>query len=508
MQPLKRHRKFAKRSSTGCRTCRARHIKCDEAPGACNKCTSTGRKCDGYDLARLPLARLALALYPGIAPRLGWLTTTDEKRCFSYFMHSSIPSLSMFFDQPLWEKVALQMSHVDRAVYHAANMLGALHEDSEQNQMRLSGENLSHPRHRFALDQASRAYEILHRRQASNDPQLREVMLLCCLLFVLSDLLMGRYDNALQHLRGGLRILQETQQQRQQQCIPELDGGLIYMYQRLDTEFSHFGPGEPFLFSGDGLEEDWPETDELHTLDDVCMNVRSALNVGIPFLAKTWLLTGADIVADYVNLHRKQGRILSVYYKLQAQIQSLCDISYSRFSYKEQRGLGLSMLQCLGQILAIKTCLIDGPLPSSWTSEFAALLSALKDFLAKFSERPTITMDYGIIPCLYVVTRCPHYLVRLQAIDILLSWPHCEAVVNSNMVASIALETLRTEMQASDRLEVLGVDDEAAEALNSYLSNILKSTPHAVNWPTVHASKILPRSTHMRINLIQDAATK
>jgi hypothetical protein len=238
------------------------------------------------------------------------------------------------------------------------------------------------------------------------------------------------------------------------------------------------------------------------------MSVRCALNVGIPFLAKAWLLTGTDIAADYVDLHRKQERILSVYYKLQAQIQTLCDKPHSRFGYKEQRGLGLSKLQCLGQILAIKTCLIDGPLPSSWTPEFAALLSALRGFLAEFSERPTITMDYGIIPCLYVVTRCPHYLIRLQAIEILLSWPHCEAVVNSNMVASIALETLRKEMQASDRLEVLGVDDEAAKALNSYLSKIFESTPHAVNWPTVHASKILPPSTHTWTNSIQDVATQ
>ncbi|KAL2823128.1 hypothetical protein BJX63DRAFT_426944 [Aspergillus granulosus] len=493
MPPSKRRRKFAKRSLTGCRTCRARHIKCDEAPGACNNCTSTGRTCDGYDLARLPVERLTPALHPDIAIRLGWLTTTDEKRCFSYFMNRTIPSLTALFDRPLWRKMAMQMSLVDRAVYHAANVLGALHEDSEQNQMRLSGENLSHPRHRFALEQASRSFEILHRRQASNDPQLQEVMLVCCLLFVISDLLLGRYDNALEHLRGGLRILQETQQQRQLRRIPELDSGLVQMFQRLDTEYSHFGPGKPFLSSSNELEDDWLERRQLHTLDDVHDSVRRLLNIGIPFLAKCWVLTGAEIEADYLNLHRQQERLLSLYYRLRDKIQALCNRPHPELSYKEQRGISLSMLQCLSQILGIKTCLIDGPLPASWTPEFAALLSAHEDFLANFPERPTITLDYGIIPGLYVVTKCPHYLVRLQAIDILLNWPHCEAVVNSNIVASLALETLKVEMQDRDRLDVLGVDDEAAKALNSFLFNTLKSTPQAEKWSAIRASKIIPR---------------
>ncbi|CEJ62192.1 hypothetical protein PMG11_10700 [Penicillium brasilianum] len=101
----------------------------------------------------------------------------------------------------------LQTSHLDPAVYHAANMLAAVHQDSEANEMRLSGENLQRARHRFAIQQSSRAYTHLSQRRASNDPQYREVMLVCCLLFVISELLLGRYDNAFQHLHSGLRIL-------------------------------------------------------------------------------------------------------------------------------------------------------------------------------------------------------------------------------------------------------------------------------------------------------------
>ncbi|WP_205148956.1 hypothetical protein, partial [Faecalicatena contorta] len=143
--------------------------------------------------------------------------------------------------------------------------LGAVHEDSFQNQMRLSGENLFVPRHRFAIEQASRAISILNCRQASQDPQLREVVLICCLLFVISDLLLGQYDSALRHLRGGLGVLKEALEQ-QQHTIP-LDRSLIETYQRLDVEFSHFGPGKPFLFADIQPEEGSPDrTFPLHSL--------------------------------------------------------------------------------------------------------------------------------------------------------------------------------------------------------------------------------------------------
>lgn len=41
---MKLHRKVR----TGCITCKIRHKKCDETKPACRRCTSTGRKCDGY----------------------------------------------------------------------------------------------------------------------------------------------------------------------------------------------------------------------------------------------------------------------------------------------------------------------------------------------------------------------------------------------------------------------------------------------------------------------------
>ncbi|KAL4879341.1 hypothetical protein BJY04DRAFT_229123 [Aspergillus karnatakaensis] len=487
MPSSKRRRNFTKRSLTGCRTCRARHIRCDEALGSCNNCTSTGRKCDGYDLSRLPATRrVALTAYSGIDTRLSWLTTPDEMRCFSYFTHCSIPSLASYFDFPLWRKLTMQISHVDRAVYHAATMLGAVHEDSDLNKMRLAGENLRLPRHRFAFEQASRAFAILNKRKASQDPQLREVVLICCLLFIVSDLLLGRYDHAFQHLRSGLRILGEIDpRQLRAQHGALVDSGLVRVFERLDIESSHFGQGSPTLCSYDELEERLDQLYVMRNLHEVHDRVALQINMGVPFLAKCWVLSEVEIQADYEDLHRKQQRLLCANYKSKQQIEILTQQSYHQLTSKEHRSMDLLLLQCVGQILALKTCLKDGPAPTHVIPEHVELLTIYGRIMSKFPDRPTITLDFGVIPCLYVVaSQCPQYSVRIRAIDALLSWPHCEGLVNSNLAASVALEGLKAELRDKDERTLLCVNRHADADLQRYLRDTLQSSMHDTSfWP-------------------------
>ncbi|KAI2613794.1 uncharacterized protein GGS25DRAFT_17386 [Hypoxylon fragiforme] len=52
----KRKRTSKPKVRTGCITCKIRRVKCDETKPACTRCSSTGRKCDGYD-GNAPLRR-------------------------------------------------------------------------------------------------------------------------------------------------------------------------------------------------------------------------------------------------------------------------------------------------------------------------------------------------------------------------------------------------------------------------------------------------------------------
>ncbi|KAL4750724.1 hypothetical protein BDW72DRAFT_175464 [Aspergillus terricola var. indicus] len=362
------------------------------------------------------------------------------------------------------------MGHLDRAVYHAASMLGAIHEDSCQNQMRLSGEDLRVSRHRFALEQASRSFSILNRRRASHDPQLREVVLLCCLLFVISESLLGQYDCALQHLRGGLRVLGEDL--GGQHRVSALDQCLVETFRRLDVEFSQFAHGRPFLFTNGSQDEEIPaQSLQIHSPHDVCQTVRRLVHMEVPFLAKCWSLSTAEIEADYDNLYHKQQRILSYAYGIKTQIQCFYSFSYHQLTYNERRRVELSLLQCLAQIVANKTCLFGGLVPADLTFEYVAILDFYDSIMARFPERPTITLDNGVIPTLWMIaSKCPDYTVRLRAIRELLSWPHCEAFCNSNVGASLALESLKADLQADNQiLSSLALTGQSCEELGRFL---------------------------------------
>ncbi|KAG4437206.1 hypothetical protein IFR05_007295, partial [Cadophora sp. M221] len=45
---MRRTRKIGTKSRSGCRTCKIRHVKCDEAHPSCTRCSMTGRVCLGY----------------------------------------------------------------------------------------------------------------------------------------------------------------------------------------------------------------------------------------------------------------------------------------------------------------------------------------------------------------------------------------------------------------------------------------------------------------------------
>ncbi|EEA27267.1 hypothetical protein EYB25_001727 [Talaromyces marneffei] len=404
----------------------------------------------------------------------GWVTTNDERRCFAYFQRYSLPNLGLAFNSSLWRKTILQISHVDPAVYHAAIMLGSIHEDSIENRMRLSGENLLQARHRFAFEQASRAYSFLAKRQASQDPQLLEVVppITC---------------------REAEEYRLQTSHQRSL-----LDNTLIGAFQMLDAESSHFGSGAPFITARNDLNQEWLDQKVFSrgfgTVSDVYQSLTMLMNEGIPFLARCWPLSRSEATASYGELSNRQQQLLSFYFRFQEQFQMFKSLFYDNIGHLEQRAVDLLQIQYLGQVLSLKTCLIKGPIPTGLTPEYLTLLSAHELFLGKFSELSSFILDYGIIPGLWVIaSECPLYSVRIRAIKMLQSWPHAEVFKNSNTAASLALEIIKKELQAEDGLAMSITDEYTDKELTHFLFDTLSSTQDSENWSFIRAYNVLER---------------
>lgn len=450
------HRAVGKKSRSGCRSCRARRIKCDETPNACRNCTSTGRVCDGYDLHRLPRRRKARAdgaTPPGvlaITPKPPWAMTSDERQCLSYFQHRTVPTILQFYDSLLWQRLILQMSQSEPAVYHAVVALGAIHQNSEMEGMSLLVRNLYNTRNMFALAQLGRAFTFLTQRRLSHDPRLRPVILVCCLLFVVSDLLQGQYDAAFKHLSSGLRILREEKAERALlSTMPRegpIDRSLVEAFYHLGIQSTLFGFEDSLLPIDDGKYNI-----EFHTLYEARQAYNIPLHAVYRFTGPCIGLSASYIKSNYDVLQSRQLAAFAILNKYMDLFERFYRTSYARLSRKEQRGANLLYLQQLGLALSLKTCLLAGD-PTAYdyyTPDYEMILLAAAKVIEDFTERPGISLNVGVIPILFrTAMACRDRSLRWRAIELLQTWPHREGPFDSNWFVHVSLETLKLELLA------------------------------------------------------------
>ncbi|KAK6063902.1 hypothetical protein SCUP234_13224 [Seiridium cupressi] len=195
-------RKGSRKVRTGCQTCKAeseltnlrvRKVKCDETKPACVRCTSTGRKCDGYPTK--------------LKPDLTWcrpshlflsIDHSTEGRALQFFCETAGPHLSGPLDSYFWTHLVLQFSNFEPAVRHSLVAISSLYEDFHCNAKTANQLQAN----TFALRHYNAAIENL--RKLDNEP----LILLVCILFVCIEILQNNRDSAIQHCRHGVIMLQ------------------------------------------------------------------------------------------------------------------------------------------------------------------------------------------------------------------------------------------------------------------------------------------------------------
>ena len=213
---------------------RVRRVKCDETKPDCQRCTSTGRTCNGYDndatvprrtptqlthpsygpLVAIPSVapltqphwHAAAALTPGLRPiwpsPLDLSGTETERSYFHDLRHAAEAGLSQHVahQTPFWTYTVPHLALHFPAVRHATLALGAA--------LRTYHLEAAAPPEAevFALDRYGTAMTLL--RAADREEQgVTATTLVCCLVFVVVEALRGNWDDALRHLRAGLAII-------------------------------------------------------------------------------------------------------------------------------------------------------------------------------------------------------------------------------------------------------------------------------------------------------------
>ncbi|KAB8234858.1 uncharacterized protein BDW43DRAFT_309696 [Aspergillus alliaceus] len=298
-----------------------RYIKCDEHPDLCKNCSTTGRTCDGYDLHRVHVNIISRLTDLGTRPN--WVMTVEEQR----------------------------------AVYHAVIALSAIQQDSRRAKQ--------HARLQYALEQSTRSFALLSKRHTSQDPELHQVIVLCCLLFVIADMLCGRRDTAFMHLQSGLRILKELEIQRRLEEL--MEESLVTAFVHLDIQLSNFRSDQPGLCSINRPEDEVFKINSVRViqiLEQTLSHLDNLMRFSSPLRAKYWAIAKSGPSGDeHYPCLLKQRMLLSHF----RHFAELCAAELVRLQY-------------LDQLLAQKTCPFDVLEPKNSTSDYLVLLEATEAF--------------------------------------------------------------------------------------------------------------------------------
>lgn len=203
---------------------RARKIRCDEQKPHCNRCVSTGRKCDGYaddkdvkippSSARESLdSALSLWQAPQQVHRIPRnvvplpRNNRREIRSYRFFLEVTAPAIAGVFDVDFWLTNIPRTCHLDPAIWHAVVGLGAVHENYVANLQGISSDEATRE---FILQQTNAAIGHLIRRSSTRtvlDQKWRA--LIASILFTYQCSIQGHYSQATVHSKAARNLIEE-----------------------------------------------------------------------------------------------------------------------------------------------------------------------------------------------------------------------------------------------------------------------------------------------------------
>lgn len=201
---------------------RKRKVKCDERRPVCQKCTSNGRKCDGYEspfrfytnqtsadastTASRPNNSLSL-----IRPSLCEVNPQDIERLNHCFSIKTMLNVKMGCSDEARE--LLQASLTDPAIRHAVLSLRSLREDLDASGNGLTLVTQEVASYDYGLEQYNRALRglVSSMPPVSSCRQRPRSVLLCCQIFISIEQLLGNYDAMAKHIIQGLAVMREYQ---------------------------------------------------------------------------------------------------------------------------------------------------------------------------------------------------------------------------------------------------------------------------------------------------------
>ncbi|KAB5576626.1 hypothetical protein GE09DRAFT_627865 [Coniochaeta sp. 2T2.1] len=476
---------------SGCRTCKARKIKCDEAFPICRRCSTTGRNCDGYGIwggggnARSPPSRvttdrktLCIATRNSCTARASLgspmfispvVASPDQAALFHWFQARTSCKLPGSFSSHFWSTLLLQSSFGEPAIFHAVLALSSVHKRGVLNSDR---EELHHTApdklERFGLHHYLESIGHLQRHLTGGRNRAScRVALIACIVFVSMDFLRGHFSAGQIHLDSGLKLLQQT-------CSgpgPSLlafDEWIIEFFSRLYLQVRLFNrqslcPYRPLVLRPRSsgipslgfhcLKEAWHEIEKL--MDDIFLLTDQARDLPSDESSPCRSVT---IVESQLEVRHRAAQWLNKYETWVSPTVRAASMVDTRAWYL------LRSYHTMVTIMAeVALDPLDEVLFDAYTHLFVRLLDQLRDLRTASSawlsypaplgrnlryDMARSIIDLGWIPPLFfTVIKCRVPTIRLEAVQLLESTCHREGIWDGRMLARVGRRVIELEEQ-------------------------------------------------------------
>ncbi|PMD33645.1 hypothetical protein L207DRAFT_468984 [Hyaloscypha variabilis F] len=466
--PKARVRARKPKTKTGCKTCRIRRIKCDEEKPSCRRCTSTARKCDGYDL---PVA-LSEDLVHRPAPPPSTFTPTstlplqmtssldlseEEAAGFEFFRSKTSLEIQGCFRTTLWERLVLQITQHEPSVLHATIAVGCAHRKYAERSGSSLATNLYDQRQFFGLKQYLKAISSLRSRiHDLEGPDTSRVALVTCLLFICHEMFRGERLGAISHLSTGLRIL-ASRASSQTLTEPnslvlrheseDFQDQLVSIFARLDYDSTMFGQRSPrfsLCSSQETMNKDVSVPSTFSSLSEAREYVDILASGVLRFRGRLLELASftvpnrsPDFLTQLLWEHASARTVdLSEHPRLLIEFRRLGDglAVWSAAFRSFKNGLSpaqrkndseafalLEIQHFYPYILLLTAQMTKEKYFDSFNQNFSRIVSLAASYIDSTNSSETLfTLDSGVIPSLYITAvKCRQRETRRQAISLL-----------------------------------------------------------------------------------------
>ncbi|KAK2754020.1 hypothetical protein FQN54_007189 [Arachnomyces sp. PD_36] len=459
-------------SRNGCITCKFRHVKCDEVKPACGQCTSTARKCDGYNNESQRQLRQKLTdsshTRRRISPdsRLVLVPGTREEREYIHlFCTQTSKSLSGFFQSDLWLYYLPQLSQSEPAVRHAVAAVSATHKRLLEAVGVVADDD--HQAEPFVLEQYNKAIRSLVPHpagsvQAARHPS-RKLILVTCSLFICLELMKSNNTQAMDHAEAGLRILcrdERVADDGDSELPSNIESELSDFFSRMNLERSFFGrPMIPYKLT---LEKPTEEKFQFANMSQARGALTKLLTLVFVLVRRTVMFNVNLSEVERQECLRAQDTLIQECKKWEAAFQQLrkrLEKSKKRAD-SDQRAPLVLQVQYLTAWIFINTCLApDQMVYDKYNPEYHDLVTAaeqISQLSPPITERTeSFSLEtYTVASVYWTARKCRHPMIRRRAIAVLETYPRQEGLWATREKYAVAKFNMELEEESLVHLPV------------------------------------------------------